>query len=186
LFFAKYYRFKPSPIIYHWGTYDRTYENKEYPMRKKLLLFALVATILSACSNNEEVRQQIIGKWRYDTEAVVEDARSRNYSDAKLSGVQSAMLLFQHLVFDFQEDGTLILESPTAPPISGTWKLSEDAEELTISLSQEGHPGKLTEVSEERIVVETNNNPNLHFTRIFIPVEETEDNAEGESVPDTE
>ncbi|HKK80511.1 MAG TPA: hypothetical protein VJ933_12825 [Phaeodactylibacter sp.] len=152
-------------------------------MRKKLLLFALVATILSACSNNEEVRQQIIGKWRYDTEAIVEDARSRNYSEAKLGSVQSAMLLYQYLVFDFQEDGTLVLESPTAPPISGTWKLSDDAEELTISLSQEGHPGKLTEASEDRLVIETNNNPNLHFTRIFIPVEEEE---EGEGVPDTE
>lgn len=156
-------------------------------MRKKLLLFALVATILSACSNNEEVRQQIIGKWRYDAEAIFEDARSRNYSDDKLGSIQSAMVLYQHLVFDFQEDGTLVLESPSAAPISGTWKLSEDAEELTISLSQEGHPGKLTEVSEERLVVETNNNPNLHFTRIFVPVEEeAEDDAEGESAPDTE
>lgn len=152
-----------------------------------MLLFALITIVLSACSNYEEVRQQIIGKWRYDTEAVVEDARRRNYSEQRVANVQAAMMLYQYLVFDFQEDGTLILESPTAPPISGTWKLSNNAEELTISLSQEGHPGKLTEVSQDRLVIGTNNNPNLHYTRIFIPVEEeTENNGKGENTPDTE
>lgn len=139
---------------------------------KKLLLFALVATVLSACSNHEEVRQQIIGKWRYDTEAIVEDARARNYSDEKVGAVQASMSLYQFLVFDFQEDGTLVLESPTAAPISGTWNLSSDAEKLTISLSHEGHPGNLIEASDERIVVGTDGNPDLHFTRIFIPVED--------------
>jgi uncharacterized lipoprotein len=155
-------------------------------MRKNLLLFAFVVTILSACGNHEEVRQQIIGKWRYDTEAIVEDAKARNYTEQRVAVVQSAMQLYQYLVFNFQEDGTLILESPTAPPISGTWELSSDAEELTISLSQEGHPGKLAEVSEERIIIETNDNPDLHFTRIFIPVEEEENTTERESAPDTE
>jgi hypothetical protein len=139
---------------------------------KKLLFFALLAVVLSGCGNYDEVHDQIVGKWRYDTQAIVDDARSQNLPDAKVASVEAAMNLYQFLTFDFQEDGTLLLESPSAAPISGTWKLSSDATELTISLSQEGHPGLLTEVSDKRMVVETNNNPNIHFTRIFIPVEE--------------
>jgi len=138
---------------------------------KKILCLALLVSLLAACQNNEEERQIIIGKWRYDPVAIVQDARERGLPSVRIQAIEGAMSIYQNFVFDFKEDGTLIMNSPNSSPISGTWRLTPDGEKMAISLSSEGVPGKLVELSEERIIISSEQDSTLQFTRIFIPAE---------------
>lgn len=138
---------------------------------KKILCLALLVSLLAACQNNEEERQIVIGKWRYDPVAIIEDARERGLPEVRVQAIQGAMTIYQNVIFDFKEDGTLIMESPSSSPISGTWRLTPNGEKMAISLSSEGVPGELLELSEERIIISSKQDSTLQFTRIFIPAE---------------
>ncbi len=138
---------------------------------KKILCLALLVSLLAACQNNEEERQIIIGKWRYDPVAIIQDARERGLPSVRVKAIEGAMSVYQNVIFDFKEDGTLIMDSPNSSPISGTWRLTSNGEKMAISLSAEGVPGKLVELSEERIIISSEQDSTLQFTRIFIPAE---------------
>jgi hypothetical protein len=138
---------------------------------KKILCLALLVSFLAACQNNEEERQIIIGKWRYDPVAIIQDARERGLPSVRVKAIEGAMSVYQNVIFDFKEDGTLIMDSPNSSPISGTWRLTSNGEKMAISLSAEGVPGKLVELSEERIIISSEQDSTLQFTRIFIPAE---------------
>lgn len=144
--------------------------------RALYLSILLFATIYS-CSDTEQVRDQIVGRWQYDTETILAQVKAdQSIPHSQYQMVESAMSIYQTAVFDFQEDGTLILESPGGDQV-GTWNLSENGKEVSINFSGEDQPNRITALTETQFTLEAlPDGPEILYPRIFIaadPVEAT-------------
>lgn len=138
---------------------------------KKYTLIALLPLLFLACSNNEADRQLIIGKWKYDTDTILEEMRQRDdLTDQDINVVEAIMGVYQNAIFDFQEDGTLSLELKSVPQM-GKWELSGDSKNLILNLSGRDQVNPVQELSEDRIVLAPIPEQGIQHTRIFIPVE---------------
>jgi Tfp pilus assembly protein PilV len=138
---------------------------------KKYILLSALAILAMSCTNNEAARQIIIGKWKYDTQAILESTRTRNdISNNEIQMVEGTMALYATAVFDFQEDGTLQLDVNGTRQM-GTWKLSANAKVLYLNLSGQDQPNDIAELTEQRIVLPYSKEEKIMYTRILIPAE---------------
>ncbi|TXB64914.1 hypothetical protein [Phaeodactylibacter luteus] len=138
---------------------------------KKLLFLALVALV--SCTSNEAAKQQLIGNWQYNKDAMVQAVKEREaVSDQEILNVQQFADMYSRDVFVFQEDGQLLLNAAAGSPLSGTWELNADGSELTINLGAKGKPSKILSISGNKLVLEPiAKEGRLNFPRIFKRVE---------------
>ncbi len=135
---------------------------------KKIALFALLLALASACQDNEEARRNLIGRWSYDVEGILNSARMQNPTENEMAIVQGAMSIYKDAVFEFGEDGTLIVITNGIEQ-RGTWELADDGSQLYINLSGQGQPNDILELSEKRLVLAPIPESGLFYRRIFIP-----------------
>ena len=139
---------------------------------KKYILLSLMAILAVACTNNEQAKQVLIGKWKYDTAAILEEIRNREgVTNQEIMMIEGTMALYATAVFEFQEDGTLQFEANGAKQM-GTWELSGNAQTLYLNLSGENQPNEVAELTEQRVVLPYSPEQGILYTRILIPVEE--------------
>lgn len=131
---------------------------------------ALAAMIFFGCTpqNNEEARQLIIGQWKYDTKAILEDVAQRKVSDQERAVVQGVMAVYQDAIFDFQADSTLLVMSNGIYQY-GNWKLSKNGKSLYLNLSGQDQPNTIQELNPNHIILSPDPQRGIPYTRIFIP-----------------
>ena len=133
------------------------------------MVMALLATLIFACSKgNENARQLIIGQWKYDTQAILDDANKRNMSDQDKLLVQGTMAVYKDAVFNFKADSTLVIISNGINQF-GSWKMSENGKTLFLNLSGQDQPNTVSSISSGRIVLAPDPQRGIRYSRIFIP-----------------
>lgn len=136
---------------------------------KRLMVMALLATLIFACSKgNENAGQLIIGQWKYDTQAILDDANKRNISDQDKQLVQGTMAVYKDAVFNFKADSTLVIVSNGINQF-GSWKMSENGKTLFLNLSGQDQPNTVSSISSGRIVLAPDPQRGIRYSRIFIP-----------------
>jgi hypothetical protein len=80
---------------------------------KKYSLIVLLAVLFStACTNNEAARQTLIGKWKYDTQTILQNIKKRDdLTTQQIMMVEGSMALYTTTFFEFHEDGEINLET---------------------------------------------------------------------------
>ncbi len=138
---------------------------------KNVLFIALAVCTLAGCANNNEVKQILVGKWKYDPPAIVQNAHDRQLTQQQIMAIEGAMLIYQNYVFEFQEDNTLILSGGSAP-ITGTYELNRDGSKIALNLDSDAPMVDILEISPNRVVLAADTNRNILFQRILKPVQE--------------
>jgi len=138
---------------------------------RKFTLLVLLPAILYACGNGELAKQKLIGSWRYDVQSILDTVRAHNPSETEWAMVEGVMTIYKDAIFDFQEDGTLIVVTNGIKQ-DGTWEMSADGRQLSINLSGPGKPNDVVELTADRLTLAPIPDMGLFYKRIFIPVEE--------------
>lgn len=138
----------------------------------KYSLIALLAILLStACTNNEAARQTLIGKWKYDTQTILQDIKKRDdLTTQQIMMVEGSMALYATATFEFHEDGDVDLETNGAKQL-GTWKLNNNGDVLFMNFSGQDQPNNIKELSEERFILAADQDQGILYNRVFIPAE---------------
>ena len=135
-------------------------------------IFAFIALLLlllsASCTDNEHSRETLIGSWRYDTEAILDSLRIQEPTENELAMVQGAMTIYKDAVFDFKEDGALIVVTNGIEQ-SGTWEMSSNGKQMTINLSGQGQPNDILELTHERLMLAPIPEAGVFYKRIFVP-----------------
>ncbi|MCB0560838.1 MAG: hypothetical protein H6573_24535 [Lewinellaceae bacterium] len=130
--------------------------------------FALLLLLLSACKDNEDARQTLIGSWSYDAQAILDSLRIQEPTESEMAMVQGAMTIYKDAVFDFKEDGTLMVVTNGIEQ-SGTWEMSSNGKQMTINLSGQGQPNDILELTHERLMLAPIPEAGVFYKRIFVP-----------------
>lgn len=144
----------------------------------RVLFFLLLPLfLLSSCVNpakkEYEKNVQIITahKWKYDSDAIREAAKATLKTNQEEDLMNSALARLENATFAFNEDGSMLLEM-TDQQRGGTWELTEDSQEFFLLLDGTSNFGnKVSEISNNRIVLEADPERGIIFPKIFAPAE---------------
>ena len=135
---------------------------------RKFLLLALLPALLHSCTDNQQARKTLIGKWSYDAKVILDSARVLNPTENQMAMVEGAMSIYEDAVFSFVEDGTLLVVTNGIEQ-SGTWEMSSDGRQLTINLSGQDQPNDILELTSRKLVLAPIPEVGLFYKRIFVP-----------------
>lgn len=137
----------------------------------KYSLFALIPFLLLACSGkNEEVKQQLTGKWKYDAQAIIEKARTQeNLTDSDVTVIEGAMGLYKDAVFNLKEEDQLELVIRGASQV-GTWNITDNGKVLVLNLNGQDQRNPIESISSSMFVLKPVPELGIKHQRIFVPV----------------
>ncbi|MBL7813642.1 MAG: hypothetical protein JNL70_01465 [Saprospiraceae bacterium] len=126
---------------------------------KKLLFFALILHLFSACNNNSSVDPSLDGTWKVSY-----------YLDSGKDETSN----FSGYTFDFQSNGTLIAKF-SGQTVTGTWSENTSSNKLIINISG---TDKLDDAADDWLIISktatsiklrddnTSKDEQLHFTKL--------------------
>ena len=122
---------------------------------KKLSLLALVAVLFFACGGNKKSKL-ITGDWKI---ADMSAPTPPNLPDSLKSQYDSMLKAQVNKIkgsssFNYKEDGTYAYNF-AGQAGGGTWKLNEEATELTLTEAGKADVSKVLELTESKLVIES-------------------------------
>ncbi len=134
---------------------------------KKLILFAGIV-ILAACSNEQEQKSMLVGKWQYDGPAITQAYAENNPTPEQQVSVERFVTLYQNDAFIFREDGSMGITSAQGSTLKGTWDVTPDGNTLVMNLGSEKLQHTITELTEDQLVLAADTTRRINqFTRIL-------------------
>ena len=122
---------------------------------KKLFLLALVAVLFFACGGNKKSKL-ILGDWKIADMAVptppnLPDSLKTQYEEMLKTQVEKVRA---SSTFNYKEDGTYAYNF-AGQAGGGTWKLNEEATEITLTESGKSDVSKVLELTENKLIIES-------------------------------
>lgn len=138
---------------------------------KKIAFVALIA-LLAACSNNEEQKQMLLGKWQYAPVRMSEEFQKTKPSPQEQVALERFVMMYQNDAFIFEEDGSMTVTTPNGSPLQGTWDVSPDGETLLMNLGSQEIPNPISKLTNEELILAADStNRSKKYTRILKKVE---------------
>jgi hypothetical protein len=136
-------------------------------MKRIYKIAAFLLPLLAACSNPQaDLKENIIGQWQYDVQAVLEGAKARDLSEQQLMVVEGVMEVYKDAIFNFRQDSMLVITSGGIEQF-GAWKLSTDQKTLFLNISGYDQPNLIKEASGERLILAADPGKQVYYDRIF-------------------
>ena len=137
---------------------------------KKIAFVALIA-LLAACSNNDEEKKMLLGKWQYDPARMSEEFQKTKPSPQEQVALERFVMMYQNDAFIFEEDGSMLVTTPNGATLNGSWDMSPDAKTLFMNLGSQEIPNKITKLTSEEFVLAADTTRRSKYTRILKKVE---------------
>ncbi|MCI4651170.1 hypothetical protein [Phaeodactylibacter sp.] len=137
---------------------------------KKIAFVALIA-LLAACSNNDEEKKMLLGKWQYDPARMSEEFQKTKPSPQEQVALERFVMMYQNDAFIFEEDGSMLVTTPNGATLNGSWDMSPDAKTLFMNLGSQEIPNKITKLTSEELVLAADTTRRSKYTRILKKVE---------------
>jgi hypothetical protein len=137
---------------------------------KKIAFVALIA-LLAACSNNDEEKKMLLGKWQYDPARMSEEFQKTKPSPQEQVALERFVMMYQNDAFIFEEDGSMLVTTPNGATLNGSWDMSPDAKTLFMNLGSQEIPNKITKLTSEELVLAADTTRRSRYTRILKKVE---------------
>lgn len=136
----------------------------------KVTILALLPLFFFGCSRAsvDDARQLLVGQWKYDTEAILNDVGQRELSEQERIVVQGVMAVYKDAVFSFNPDSTLVIMSGGITQY-GSWAVGNNGKSLTLNLSGQDQVNTISELGSGRIILAPNPERGIPYSRIFIP-----------------
>ena len=135
---------------------------------KRLCIIVLLSALAFACSSdNEEARQLILGSWKYDTQAILDQLAQLNIGEQEKQSIKGTLMIYKDALFTFGADSTLVVASSVIKQY-GSWKMSKNGKTLFLNLSGQDQPNQVSELGPNRLVLAPDPSKGLSYTRIFI------------------
>jgi hypothetical protein len=122
---------------------------------KKLSLLALVAVLFFACGGNKKTKL-ITGDWKIADMAApmpanMPDSLKAQYEEMLKTQVEK---IKASSTFNYKEDGTYAYNF-AGQTGAGTWKLNDEATEITLTEGGKADVSKVLELTETKLVIES-------------------------------
>ena len=130
-------------------------------MKKIFVLFVILANLflVLACSQEQSIKEQLIGKWKHPIS--VDSAIANDCADSTT--------VYSYEIFNFKGDGTFVFGEYSQSPlyeVEGKWELSEDNQRLILSFD-EGEPSSIDirEFDGDSFVTTSKDGNDLKYTK---------------------
>jgi hypothetical protein len=135
-------------------------------MQAKLSLLLASCFLLAACQQNA-VRQQIVGEWRYDIDSMrrelvltQNDRAQRSYMESMIYGLQMAKV-------SFKPDGSAVFNLDGTEK-TGDWALRRNGRQLVMRLSDQPQVSQIEYISADTLVLYPASKREPQFKRILV------------------
>lgn len=137
---------------------------------KKIVFVAIIA-LLASCSDNEEQKQMLLGKWQYDAFRMSEEFQKTKPTAQEQVALERFVMMYQNDALIFEEDGTLSITTPNGATMNGAWDVSPDGKTLVFDLGSQDIPNTITKLTNEELILAADSLNRSKYTRIFKKVE---------------
>jgi hypothetical protein len=137
---------------------------------KKIAFVALIA-LLAACSNNDEEKKMLLGKWQYNPARMSEEFQKTEPSPQEQVALERFVMMYQNDAFIFEEDGSMLVTTPNGATLNGSWEMSPDAKTLFMNLGSQEIPNTITKLTNEELVLAADTTRRSKYTRVLKKVE---------------
>lgn len=135
-------------------------------MQAKLSLLLALCFLLAACQQNA-VRQQIVGEWRYDIDSMRRELVLTQNDRAQRSYMESMMHALQMARVSFKSDGSAVFNLDGTEK-TGDWALRRNGRQLVMRLSDQPQVSQIEYISADTLVLYPASKREPQFKRILV------------------